>query len=119
MRCRVLSPLGDYSFGNNEQDYIGDVEAVAQVVKTKVLLFFGEWFENTGIGIPMFQSIVGQMNPEAIKMSATLLITQRIMEVEQVESVDNVEVIIDHNTREMRFVIDITTTLGSTTVEVK
>lgn len=116
MRYRKLNSNGDYSFGTNSEDYIGGNAAVAQAIKTKVLLFYGEWWENIGIGIPMFQSIIGQMNPENLKVSATLLITQRIREIPEIYSVDNVEVI--RNDRTLKFNIDVTTNEGKTSVEV-
>lgn len=116
MRYRKLDENGDYTFGNNSQDYIDGLEAIAQAIQTKVLLFYGEWWENIGIGIPMFQSIIGQMDPENLKMSASLLITQRIMEVEGVLSVENLE--IERDGRSLRYTIDVNTTEGQTIVEV-
>ena len=116
LKYRVLDKDGDYSFGSNDQDYTSGIDAIAQAVKTKVLLFYGEWWENIGIGIPMFQSIIGQMNPEALKTSASLLITQRIMELPEVISVDDVE--ITRVGRTLNFKISINTDEGQTTVEV-
>lgn len=116
LKCRILDADGDYSFGNNDQDYTAGIDAIAQVIKTKVLLFYGEWWENIGIGIPMFQSIIGQMNPEALQTSASLLITKRIMEVEGVISVDDVT--ITRSGRTLNFQISVNTEAGETTVEV-
>lgn len=116
MIYRTLTKDGDYSFGNNEWDYTSDVNAIAQAVKTKILLFYGEWWENIGEGIPMFQSLIGQMNPEGLKISASLLLSKRIQEVEGVVSVDRIEV--DTEGRTLNFTVDITTTSGQTTVEV-
>lgn len=116
MRNRVLTETGDYSFGKNQEDYITGKEAIAQAIKTKVLLFYGEWWENIGIGIPMFQSIVGQMNPEALKISSSLLIKKRIEELQEVTSVDNVEV--SREGRTLKFSITVTTTEGQVSVEV-
>ena len=53
MKYRKLDENGDYSFGNNSLDFISDADAIAQAIKTKILLFYGEWWENTAIGIPM------------------------------------------------------------------
>lgn len=116
MKCRALDENGDYLFGNNDQDYIAGVDAIAQTIRTKVLLFYGEWWENIGIGIPMFQSIIGQMNPEALQTSASLLLTQRIMEVEGVVSVDDVEIV--RSGRTLNFRIKVNTEAGEATVEV-
>lgn len=116
MRCRKLDNNGDYSFGTNSEDYIGGSEAVAQAIKTKILLFYGEWWENIGVGIPMFQSIIGQMNPESLKMSATMLVTQRIKEIPEVKSIDDINITV--NGRDLYVTVTVTTDEGQTTVEV-
>ena len=92
MRYRKLTDTGDYSFGNNTWDYIDGVEAVALAIKSKVLLFYGEWWEDISIGIPMFQSIIGQVSIDNVTMALQNLLTKRIMEVEQVISVDDMQV---------------------------
>lgn len=117
LRVRKMTGEYDYSFGTNSFDFIDGIEAIYQRIRTKVLLFYGEWWENLGDGIPMFQSIVGQMNPDSIKRSATVLLTQRILEVEEVRSVDNVEVDIN-DTRGISFIVNVTTDFGEASVEV-
>lgn len=117
MRYRALTPSGDYSFGRNKEDYIDGINAVAQAIRTKVLLFYGEWWENLGIGIPMFQSIIGQMNPDGLKMSSSLLITQRIQEISEVTSVESVEV--ERKGRSLLFKVKVIAEGNSTTVEVE
>ena len=98
MKARKLSVDGDYSFGNNKQDYATGSEAVAEAIRSKVLLFYGEWWENLGSGIPMFQSIIGQVNKENVKNSMQLLLAERIMEVPKVTSVNSVVVTLDGRT---------------------
>lgn len=116
MKTRKLDKNGDYSFGQNVQDYISDINAVAQNIKTKVSLFQGEWWEDLGVGIPMFQSIIGEMNPEALKVSSSLLITQRIEEIEQVQSVEDVDPI--RVGRKLIFNVTVNTTEGKVEVNI-
>jgi hypothetical protein len=61
MRYRKLSPRatdgssegGDYSWGHGLKDYHRDTpEAVGQAVKTRLLLFQGEWFLDIAAGTP-------------------------------------------------------------------
>lgn len=60
MRYRELSPTGDYMFGNGEADFlINSPQAVAQVVKTYLKLFLGEWYLNVNDGTPWFQGVLG------------------------------------------------------------
>ncbi len=114
LKTRRLDKNGDYSFGQNLQDYEEGINAVAQNIKTKVSLFQGEWWESLGEGIPMFQSIIGEMNPEALKISSSLLITERIKEIEQVQSVEDVEPI--REGRKLIFNVTANTTEGKVEV---
>lgn len=114
MRYRRLDENGDYCFGNNSLDYIDGNEAIAQAIKTKVMLFYQEWWENISIGIPMFQSIVGKVANQNLNMTATLLLTDRIKEVEGVVSVGNIS--IEKDNRSISFEIEVETIFGNTNV---
>ena len=119
MKYRKLDQNGDYAFGAGSYDYISDDEAIGQAIKTKILLFYGEWWEDLGLGIPMFQSFVGQVNPETIKVSLSNVIEQRIENIQGVVSVSNVDVVINKMKRTMELIIDvITSNKTSVTVEV-
>jgi hypothetical protein len=53
MRYRQLTSSGDYQFGHSGGDFWFNVpEAVGQAVKTRLLLFRGEWFADTSEGTP-------------------------------------------------------------------
>lgn len=77
----------DYTFGYGVGNFYGGNTAVAQAIKTKILLFYGEWWENLGLGIPMFQSIIGQTNKNNVNIAAQSLLRKRILEVEEVTSI--------------------------------
>lgn len=108
MKARKLTQTGDYVFGNNKQDYVDGPNAVAIAIRSKVLLFYGEWWENLGVGIPMFQSILGQVNKENIKNSLQLLVSDRIKEVPEVAAVNIV--LVDIVERTITTNINVTTT---------
>lgn len=118
MKNRKFTADGDYSFGAGMNDYVSADKAVAQAVKSKILLFYGEWWEDVGQGIPMFQNFLGQTNPETIKNSLADILRKRALEVEGVKSVKNVEVNINKYTRTMDFIIDVITT-NDTTISVE
>jgi len=42
----------------------GTLETVAQRLKIKLRTFLGEWFLDTQVGLPYYQSILGQKNPD-------------------------------------------------------
>lgn len=110
MKYRRLDSNGDYVFGNNELDYISGKEAIAQAIQTKIKLYYQEWWENISIGIPMFQSIVGKVANQNLKMTASLLLIDRIKEVEGVISVKNIQVTVDN--RVISFEIEVETSYG-------
>ena len=108
MKYRKQTSTGDYVFGNNKNDYVAGNLAVAYAIKSKILLFYGEWWEDIGIGIPMFQSIIGQGRSEALKNSAQMLISERIKEIEEVAAINKVNITFVKRTMEVQ--ISITTT---------
>ena len=112
LKYRRLTSTGDYSFGSGGNDYADGNEAVAQAIKTKLLLFYGEWWENLGEGIPMFQSVLGQTNPDTIKSSLSMLVEQRITEIQEVDSVKNIEIEYDKRNRTISMEVDVVTTSG-------
>lgn len=111
MRYRRLDENGDYSFGNNSLDYIKDNDAIAQAIKTKLYLFYGEWWEDISLGLPMFQSILGQVSNENLRRTVILLSAEQIQSVEGVSSVDSIVVAI--SARKLTLSIDVTTEYGS------
>lgn len=111
MRYRRLDENGDYSFGNNSLDYIKDNDAIVQAIKTKLYLFYGEWWEDISLGLPMFQSILGQVSNENLRRTVILLSAEQIQSVEGVSSVDSIVVAI--SARKLTLSIDVTTEYGS------
>ena len=57
--CRKLDANWEPLFGNGQADFISDIDAVAQIIDQKLLLFQGEWVLDRTLGTPMFQSILG------------------------------------------------------------
>lgn len=72
---------------NNMQAFLIDADAVAQAVKTNLLLLQGEWWEDTSQGLPFFQSIVGQSGTPDHLSAADLLIKERILSTQGVASI--------------------------------
>lgn len=61
MRYRKLTADGDYSFGQgNANFWINVPAAVAQAVKTRLLLILGEWFLDTTDGTNYQGKILGK-----------------------------------------------------------
>ncbi len=113
MKYRKQDKNGDYVFGHNKNDYVSGNLAVGYAIKSKILLFYGEWWEDIGIGIPLFQSILGQVRSESVKNSAQMLLIDRIKEISEVGAVNKVE--ISFIERTMKVEISVTTTNNEVT----
>lgn len=101
MKNRKLDRNGDYSFGNNLGDYItGDI-ALAQAIKTRILLFYKEWWEDLESGIPMFQNIIGQVNRDNLEIALQSLLAKRIREFEEVSTIEFSDIILNNRTLSM------------------
>lgn len=83
MKYRRLTQDGDYSFGGGMQSFATDAEAVAQAIKTRLLLLYGEWWEDQSIGLPLFQHILGTKDTGAVDM----LIQECINNTQGVDSI--------------------------------
>jgi hypothetical protein len=61
---RLTTDTHDMCFGRGMGDYLEDKNedpvAIAQAIKTRLLLFYGEWWMNTLDGLPMWQQMLGQ-----------------------------------------------------------
>ena len=51
MRYRAQTPTGDYVFGPSTFFLTDTPRAVAQAIKTRLLLFAGEWFIDQSVGL--------------------------------------------------------------------
>lgn len=65
MRYRKQDASGDYVFGHQQSDFYRDVpDAVAQAVKTRLMLFAGEWYLDTSDGTPWRTEVLGKYTRE-------------------------------------------------------
>lgn len=117
MRTRVLSPTGDFTFGQGQLNYLVDVpQAVAQVCQTSLRLFLGEWYLDTTAGVPYAQGVLGKHSQA--QADATLLAA--IYNVQGVTSVVNFQSTIDPNTRSYSEVTGTLNTIyGQTELEIQ
>lgn len=87
MIYRRLDNNGDYSFGRGKQDFLSGANAVAQAIKTRLLLLRSEWWEDQADGTPLFQSVLGAPGtPDNLK-AVDLIIQDRITSTENVTDI--------------------------------
>ena len=78
IRVRRLDENWDPVYGNGQGDYITDIDAVSQILQSRLRLWLAEWWENTADGLPMVQKILGKVQKD--KTLTDRLIQKRISE---------------------------------------
>lgn len=84
MIYRRLSKDWDYTFVNGTSNYLSGAEAVAQAIKSRLLLLYGEWWEDQEDGLPLWQKIMGTSGRPENQQAVDLIIRDRISETEGV-----------------------------------
>ena len=109
---RRLDSNGDLTFGNGLGNYITNTQAVAQILKTRLLLFTGEWWADLNDGLPLWTNILGvsSANISAI----TLIIQNRILGTPQVLNVTDLAIVYNSAVRSYSFSCTVTTSYSTT-----
>lgn len=126
MRYRKLDENGDYSFGHGQSDFYKDqVEAVGQAVRTRLWLFYSEWFldvtEGTRWGgFPISEQAVvqGRILAESTESGRDLEVQQRILNTQGMSRIDEFFSGFDHNSRTYRVNAILTTIYGRAAVTI-
>lgn len=87
MIYRRLDDDWDYCFGRGKQNYISDIDAVGQAIKTRLLLLYGEWWEDLSDGLPLWERILGTNGSEENRQAVDLIIRDRISGTDGVSAV--------------------------------
>lgn len=84
MRYRLLSPTGDYVFGQGPNEFsVNKPQTVAQAVQTRLLLLQGEWFLDTTVGVPYSTEVLGTntRNTYDTAIRTCILDTQGVVQI--------------------------------------
>jgi hypothetical protein len=98
--------------GNGQNNFISDVDAVAQIIKQRLQLFQGEWWEDTTDGLPFWQKIAGYKGHGNNRQAIDLVIQARILSTPYVISIANVSSTYDPNSRAYVFYGEVQTQFG-------
>ena len=113
MRYRREDSNGDYTFGRGDNTFlINSPDTVAQAVKTRFLLWRGQWFLDTTAGTPYIQSVLGKQSPDVYNLA----IRQHILQTQGVRSIISFDTSVDSATRRVSFTATIDTIYGKSTV---
>lgn len=101
--------------GNGQGAFITDLEAIAQILRTTILLFTQEWWENLAIGTPMFTEILGVAGTAKSGVISAAL-QERILGVPYVTQILNLQTTFNTATRAFTFSCVVATAFGTVNV---
>lgn len=109
MRVRTLSASGDMLFGQSAANFSVDTPAaVAQCVKTRLLLWTGEWFQNLNAGTPYLQQVIGK----GTASQYDAVFKSVILNTPGVIGIENYSSVYDNKTRSLAITATINTQYG-------
>jgi hypothetical protein len=108
MKYRKLDADGDYVFGTGNDFHKDSPETVAQAVRTRLLLYQGDWFLQPDAGVPWRSDVLGAL-PEGAYED---VIRDAILETEGVTAIVDFSVTLDPDTRRLRINATIDTEYG-------
>lgn len=113
MFYRCLDENWDYRFGRQRNDYLTNIEAVAQAVKSRLKLLKGEWWEDPTDGLPLWQEILGMRTPKGV---IDRIIQERILGTLNVREIAYMSSSYDPNTRSYTFYCVVDTIYGQAVI---
>jgi hypothetical protein len=99
--------------GQGLQNFLVDIDAVAQIIQQRILLLQGENFQNLSDGTPLFQSILGQ---STTMQAVALIIRQRILGTPYVTGISSWNATYSAYGRAFTFSAQVNTVFGTITV---
>ena len=113
MKNRRLTDNWDYTFGHGINDYLTGVEAVAQAIKSRLLLLYHEWWEDLEDGLPLFEKILASSGREENITAVDIIIKDRIATTKDVLAVLSFSSDLDRNSRVYKFSANVDTVYGT------
>ena len=122
MTYRQLSDTGDFTLIGESSEFYTGTTAVAQAILTNLRLLAGEWWENTSLGLPLIQNILGTSGSAANIAAVDNLVQQTILGValnglQLVQSILSFSSAFDTRTRTYAFSCTLNTIFGAVGLE--
>jgi len=112
MKYRRLSDTGDYTFGAADQDFVYDIDATAQAIKTRLQLYRDSFWRDLPDGLPMFQNILGSRGSISNLAQVDGIIQQRISGTQNVQAITEFSSEFSRDSREYIFTANVQTTFS-------
>lgn len=107
--CRAIDGTGDWTFGAGLNDYVTNLNEVAQDVGMNLRMFLGDCFFATDVGIDWF-NLLGQVGPSA-QLALNLAINAAILNTAGVTGLKQTSLSVSGRTLTIQYVV---TTVYST-----
>lgn len=113
-RTRALDDDGDIV--TSGEVWIYGVYAVAQTIRTRLMLYMGENWRDASDGTPWIQKILGKNNNKNNILSKQAILKKRILETDYVLSIPSWSYDFDYSTRTMSITATIVTEFGTISI---
>lgn len=113
MRVRKQDSSGDYAWGHQQNDFwLNAPDGVAQAIKTRLLLFRGEWFLDVTDGTPWTTQVLDKYTQDQYDAA----IQDRILGTPGVVQITSYSSSVNTAARTLTVTVSINTQYGSTTL---
>lgn len=102
--------------GPNGPVFLSDLDAVAQIIYTKLRFLRGEWWEDLSTGFPLFQSLIGVSGSSTDQAAVMLTIQQTILSCPYVLQIVDFSFEFNSATLSSTFSANVSTQFGQVTV---
>ena len=116
LKYRRRDENGDMVWGHGQQDYLSGLDAMAEVIKTRLGAIQGEWWEGDSTALPYYTEILTAYRTDENKSKIDLMIIERLMSTRGVLSVTNISSF--YSGRNYTFKANVNTVYGTTRAEV-
>ena len=116
LKYRKLDENGDMTFGHGDKDFLYGLDAMAQVVQTRLKAVRDEWWEGDPTALPWITEILGARLSAFQKERIDLMIVERLMDTVGINGVSNIES--EFVNRKYTFRCTVQTVYGETTGEI-
>jgi hypothetical protein len=113
---RRLDANWDPMCGAGQNNFVTDIDAVAQAIATRIKLLSGEWWANLNAGMPLLQQMLGAPGSSKHLDTVALLIKQRIEGTPFVLGVSSIATAWDSTSRAFSFSCNVSTQFGTLSV---